>query len=140
MVDYIDKDPVRVKCKNRQKPGRRKSLTIEIHDYQSQKCHSEIGTINIANHRVFNEKFNIHLQPSFLTEIVIKPIIETTEESLKRFSPQQRNCFFEDEKKLKYFSKYNHDDCVLECRNNFIFDICGCVRFTQPRKKTYANE
>ncbi|KAJ0178603.1 hypothetical protein K1T71_005378 [Dendrolimus kikuchii] len=45
-----------------------------------------------------------------------------------------RQCYFEGEKSLKYFSTYTAHNCWLECLSNYTFMKCGCVGFYMPHE------
>lgn len=59
-----------------------------------------------------------------------------TDEALRNFSPESRNCYFEGERKLKFFKTYSKPHCQLECLTNFTLKACGCVLFWMPRNQT----
>lgn len=59
----------------------------------------------------------------------------TVDESLKEYSPKSRECYFEGERKLKYFSAYTKVLCDLECLSNYTLENCGCVKFSMPREE-----
>lgn len=48
-------------------------------------------------------------------DVWIEPVIIETEESLRSFSPDHRNCYFENERKLNYFKIYTQNNCEIEC-------------------------
>jgi amiloride-sensitive sodium channel len=50
-----------------------------------------------------------------------------------RFSPDVRKCYFEDEKKLRFYKTYSKALCDYECLANETFRVCGCVKFSMPR-------
>lgn len=64
--------------------------------------------------------------------ITVKPNIFTTEARLIKYSPNQRQCFFTTEQKLRYFQHYNQRNCELECLANFTKSECGCIPFYMP--------
>lgn len=57
----------------------------------------------------------------------------SADESLKKYSPTQRRCFFEHERKLKFFVSYTKAQCEFECLTNYTYATCGCVKFSMPR-------
>ncbi|KAG5667655.1 hypothetical protein PVAND_015629 [Polypedilum vanderplanki] len=57
------------------------------------------------------------------------------DEELKNYSPKIRSCYFENEKKLKFFKSYTKNICDLECLANKTLEICGCVKFSMPREE-----
>lgn len=66
-------------------------------------------------------------------DIIISPILIKTEESLRKLSPEARDCYFDGEKKLKFFKIYSLMNCEQECYSNITYEKCGCVPFTKPR-------
>ena len=75
--------------------------------------------------------------PMILQEykITVKPSIITTSEGLRNYSPERRQCFYEDERYLKFFKVYTQSNCELECLTNYTLKACGCVKFSMPRDK-----
>ncbi|XP_070500712.1 pickpocket protein 28-like [Chironomus tepperi] len=57
------------------------------------------------------------------------------DESLRRLTPDQRGCYFEDERQLKFFKSYTQRNCEYECMTNYTLRTCGCVKFSMPRDK-----
>lgn len=49
------------------------------------------------------------------TEVLITPIIVKTDSDLQQFDIETRKCYFDDERKLKYFQIYTQKNCELEC-------------------------
>lgn len=47
----------------------------------------------------------------------------------------RRNCYFENERYLRYFRAYNQFNCELECWANVSLKYCGCVKFSMPSMK-----
>jgi amiloride-sensitive sodium channel len=52
---------------------------------------------------------------------------------LKPFPVELRRCYFEDERKLKFFKLYSPNHCKLECLANITLEEFGCVKFFMPR-------
>lgn len=59
------------------------------------------------------------LQFGELTELLIKPKLTITEEALRDYTLERRNCFFEGEKRLRFFKQYTKYNCEQECLSNF---------------------
>lgn len=59
----------------------------------------------------------------------------TTVKSLRKFSPTTRGCFFQNERKLKFFASYTKNHCDFECVTNYTLATCGCVQYSMPRDK-----
>ncbi|KAG5668409.1 hypothetical protein PVAND_016349 [Polypedilum vanderplanki] len=72
-------------------------------------------------------KFNI------AETITLKAKMYKTDESLRKYSPEIRGCYFEGEKNLKFFKSYTKANCEFECMANQTFETCGCVKFSMPR-------
>ncbi|RZF48040.1 hypothetical protein LSTR_LSTR002106 [Laodelphax striatellus] len=64
--------------------------------------------------------------------IRIVPKVVTTSEELRSLSPQDRGCYFDDEKKLKYFKIYTIRNCEIECETNITLKQCNCSLLDQP--------
>lgn len=68
-----------------------------------------------------NALFNVHAN-----------MIETMDD-LIRYSPEKRQCYFDGERKLKFFNIYTENNCQMECVANHTLQECGCVRFEMIR-------
>lgn len=55
------------------------------------------------------------------------------ESRLRHFKPINRGCYFDGEKKLKFFKSYSKLNCEFECLTNQTLKICGCIKFSMPR-------
>ncbi|XP_030745254.1 uncharacterized protein LOC115874287 [Sitophilus oryzae] len=65
----------------------------------------------------------------------IKPSMITTTKTVENFKPEKRECYFDKDRKLKYFKIYTHRNCLLECLTEFTYWYCDCVDFFMPRYK-----
>lgn len=74
----------------------------------------------------------IHIPVEQDIYISVKPIMITTSKGLRRYAPEKRGCFFQTERKLRFFRTYNQQNCERECLANFTKAHCGCVRFSMP--------
>jgi amiloride-sensitive sodium channel len=59
-----------------------------------------------------------------------------TNENLRKFDPKIRECYFKDEKKLKFFQTYTKSLCDYECLTNYTLKLCGCVKFSMPHNES----
>jgi amiloride-sensitive sodium channel len=66
---------------------------------------------------------------------VINAKFHTTSENLRDYRPEIRRCYFEGEKKLKFFKSYTKALCDFECMTNYTLRQCGCVKFNMPREQ-----
>ncbi|KAJ8733085.1 hypothetical protein PYW08_001383 [Mythimna loreyi] len=55
-----------------------------------------------------------------------------TSESLRGYDPEVRQCYFPDERYLKYFSIYTASNCRIECLSNVTDQYCKCTAFHMP--------
>lgn len=72
---------------------------------------------------------------SEMAEISIKARLITTSEGLRSYKPFQRKCFYQSERKLRFFKYYSQYNCEAECLANFTHIECGCVKFSMTSKK-----
>jgi acid-sensing ion channel, other len=71
-------------------------------------------------------------------EILITPEIIRTDEDLRRYDPVKRGCYFEGEKKLKYFKVYTKRNCEFECLAYNLHHTwsLNCTPYYMPRSKS----
>lgn len=75
---------------------------------------------------------NFRIPLSEFGVIDIKSTFITTTEKLRHFSPNQRQCFYDDERQLRFFKMYSKVNCDEECLANYTKNVCGCVKFSMP--------
>ncbi|XP_021709769.1 LOW QUALITY PROTEIN: pickpocket protein 11 [Aedes aegypti] len=63
----------------------------------------------------------------------LSPKVTRASKKLRNLSPFRRNCYFSDERSLRFFKLYNQINCVAECISNYTLTKCGCVKFSMPR-------
>ena len=68
-------------------------------------------------------------------EFRVFPKSHKTDESLRGIDPDQRKCYFEGERSLKFFKSYTKAHCEWECKANTTLKSCGCVKYSMPRDK-----
>jgi amiloride-sensitive sodium channel len=75
---------------------------------------------------------------NYKTEVNFRLAIKSfrSDDYLRNFSPHHRKCYFENERKLKFFKTYSKTLCEFECRINQTLRKCGCVHITMPREKS----
>lgn len=86
--------------------------------------------------RVSKHYFRVPLKQEVL--VSIKPNMMTTSPGLRDYSPHRRQCYFNEERRLKYFQVYTQNNCELECLSNYTLTKCGCVKFSMPRDDKMA--
>jgi amiloride-sensitive sodium channel len=68
--------------------------------------------------------------------IVLTARMYKADDSLRSHSPETRGCYFEGERRLRYFRSYTKAHCEFECLTNFTLESCGCVSFAMPRDQS----
>lgn len=76
---------------------------------------------------------SIYLSYEEYLEFSITPTSHRSDEALRAFPPEVRKCYFEGEKKLKFFKTYTKALCEWECKANDTLKECGCAKFSMPR-------
>lgn len=68
--------------------------------------------------------------------VVLKvlPKLITTDESLRQWKPEDRGCYFDNERALLFFRLYTSRNCVTECQANITLAKCKCSLLGQPRE------
>ncbi|XP_030040427.2 pickpocket protein 28 [Manduca sexta] len=70
--------------------------------------------------------------------VSVKPKLMTTSEGLRPYDPERRQCYFPNERYLRYFKVYTQANCQMECLANFTYARCGCVHFGMPHATDMA--
>lgn len=70
-------------------------------------------------------------------ELTINPTFISTAHGLRSYKPNQRQCFFNNERQLRFFKIYAQTNCEAECLANFTQLECGCVQFSMPSELIY---
>lgn len=71
--------------------------------------------------------------PHEIYEIEITPEITKFDESIKDYSPEERNCYFDGEKELKFLKVYSKINCEHECLAVLFLNECSCAPFYTVR-------
>lgn len=66
------------------------------------------------------------------TTFSIRPNMIYSSKDVEDYDPVSRQCFFNYEKKLKFFKTYSKSSCELECLAEQVLSSCGCVKFAMP--------
>ncbi|XP_031622961.1 pickpocket protein 28-like [Contarinia nasturtii] len=85
----------------------------------------------------FDRPFEVEVGKKVIVSIT--PNVIVTSKYLRTYSSQTRRCFFESERKLKFFNIYTKSNCEHECLANYTITECGCVIFSMPRKIKILN-
>lgn len=69
---------------------------------------------------------------SEMAVVLIKPTLYFTSNGLRRYSANERECFFHSERQLSFFKSYSQQKCESECLANYTKIQCRCVKFSMP--------
>ncbi|XP_052744589.1 pickpocket protein 28-like [Bicyclus anynana] len=73
-----------------------------------------------------------------MTTVEVSPISYKTDSSLRALSPDQRQCFFQNERKLQYYEFYTDTNCKLDLRIRETVKQCNCALYNWPRKHVWS--
>lgn len=99
------------------------------------KCSDEEVAFHIFLHmpgETPSHRLPFQIYPSEVTKIWIKPTLTVTSRGLRRYTPEQRKCFFTYERPLQSYQIYTMKNCATECFTNYLKKKCGCVYFHMP--------
>lgn len=67
--------------------------------------------------------------------VYIEPKVIIASPDVRKYDPNLRRCYFNSERKLKFFRVYTRSNCEHECLSEFVKNECGCVKFVMPSIK-----
>ncbi|KAJ2952351.1 hypothetical protein O0L34_g4636 [Tuta absoluta] len=70
--------------------------------------------------------------PDQVSSLALKFNRLSTANSLIDYTAEARQCYFPEDRKLRYFNIYTSNNCRLECQSNYTYQKCGCVWFHMP--------
>uniref|UniRef100_A0A1I8PI06 Pickpocket protein 28-like n=1 Tax=Stomoxys calcitrans TaxID=35570 RepID=A0A1I8PI06_STOCA len=112
------------------------SLTfdVDINDYYCSSA-SSVG-IKMALHSPAEmphvREIGTLLPAGSETKIRIRPDKTEAAFNLKPINRKYRQCLFNGEKQLDYFTHYNRRNCEMECNARQLLDHCGCLAYYMP--------
>lgn len=80
----------------------------------------------------------IHVPPGHDSFVYINTKVITSND-LRSYTPHERRCYFQSERRLRFFKSYSRKKCELECLTNLTKSNCNCVRFYMPSECQYNN-
>ncbi|XP_055840717.1 pickpocket protein 28-like [Episyrphus balteatus] len=123
--------------------GITESLRIYLkdnYDDEDKKCRAPFQrfklTVQTPGEEPQVSKNFIDLPFDHEVSLTIKSQIMTTSEGLRHYKPERRQCYYQNERYLRYFTKYTQANCELECLANQTLAKCGCVKFSMPRNSS----
>jgi acid-sensing ion channel, other len=93
----------------------------------------------------FDETGMIEFDYAFDFEVLISPEIIKTDADLRSVDPMKRGCYFQGEKRLKYFNYYTRRNCESECLVDLLHKNVNCTPYYMVRSDSmdfcdYHNE
>lgn len=119
--------------------GLKTSLDIDLlfnDDGSSYVCNGLTGGFKVLlttpgdSLKLSRNNFRVTLSEYSL--ITITPKMITTSDGLKSCDPNQRQCFYQSERPLRYFKIYSKANCEAECMAYLTAEDIGCVKFSLP--------
>lgn len=62
----------------------------------------------------------------------IKATLFDISDGLSKYKPEQRECYLNSDRSLRFFKTYTMNNCNWECKANYTKQECDCVRFDMP--------
>ncbi|XP_065217344.1 pickpocket protein 28-like [Planococcus citri] len=113
-------------------------LNAELDEYycSSEASHGFKATLHNPVETPKISAFGTLLRPGTETQVIISPIINLASLQLTKINQDKRQCFFSDEKVLRFYRTYTQRNCILECESNFTLYFCQCVMYYMPKDST----
>jgi acid-sensing ion channel, other len=123
------------------RPGSRTGLYVNLQvkkDLNDGLCKGPIQGFKVYVH-LPNESpqttKHYHLVPyRQFVQFFVDPKVITAAPEIRDFSVSKRQCFFENERYLRFFKFYTQNNCEAECLANLTLSQCNCLRFHIPSK------
>ena len=122
------------------KVGKENGLTLlldaEIFDYTFHRHVSEGFKIAVEHHlnQPLMSMNELDITPGLETQVAVTPVLySTTDAARRRFTPEERGCYFEDELTLSYLPtelyRYDISNCLFEATYEKVLEICECTPY-----------
>lgn len=93
-----------------------------------------IISAHVPNERpqMYKRYFYMPMEQSVL--LTVDPVLLETDNRVLAYDLSARQCYKNEERKLRFYRQYTIHNCRLECLSNFTLARCGCVKYSMPRK------
>ncbi|XP_053685967.1 pickpocket protein 28-like [Sabethes cyaneus] len=81
----------------------------------------------------YKAKSAMFVEPGQKVDVSIKPLVKLSPNVLKYYPAESAKCYFEGQRKLRFFKIYTQENCELECRTNYFLEKKKCVLAYMPR-------
>lgn len=72
-------------------------------------------------------------------QIQVEPKLNEFSKGLSDYESNNRKCYFNYERKLRFFHNYTYSNCGAVCIANFTKQECGCVSYDMPSKCRFSS-
>ncbi|CAH2096673.1 unnamed protein product [Euphydryas editha] len=136
---YLPNTPLETYPRRGPGNGKNAGLFLTLKDKKKDfdnQCSGAIKGFKILLHnpaefpRISQQYFRVPLGQ--VVVVAVKPKMMITSDGLKPYDPIRRQCYFPNERYLKFFKVYTQSNCKIECLTNFTYARCGCVHFGMP--------
>ncbi|XP_063824639.1 pickpocket protein 28-like [Ostrinia nubilalis] len=122
-----------------QESGETPYLSLQLVDWESKKdknCNVIFTGYKIYLHHPADwpqaRSYYFAALPEQVSSMAVEFSAVSTSEDLKAVALNVRQCYFPEERPLKYFKIYSYNHCRQECLTNFTYARCGCVMTYMP--------
>lgn len=128
------KDPLRAYTVGQKLSIKVASNTSDVSRY----CQGTGERFKVFLHSPFEIPSNQHqsydMDISQIVTLSVRPRVVLASDNIKTaYTAKQRRCYFNSEKKLRYFRIYSKRNCEIECLANITIAKCSCTPFWLPR-------
>lgn len=104
-------------------------------DTHATSCSSPVSVVTLTSPGESTEVPSINHEFSHLKNVIvsIEPKVKITSDGLRDYMTNRRTCFYDGERRLRFYKFYTDINCEVECLANVTEMICGCVIFSSPR-------
>lgn len=115
------------------------TLILKVNNYDiDYTCSGPVQGFKITFHTPVElphvVKHTFELSPGYTSTFMVEPKLVETTVSARKHPPHIRQCYFNSERKLRFFKYYTQRNCEFECLSNYTLSQCGCVNFAELRE------
>ena len=121
------------------KPSFMNHESFEVNQFNNQyfeHIHTSIHSNHEYPMQIISDKiYSFRLNKPKKLEFLIIPEIVMVDETFENLDFNYRNCYLDNERKLKFFKTYSQRNCEIECLSEKLFKSCDCIPFDVIRSK-----
>lgn len=110
-----------------------KEMKVNLDPLCSGGTQGFIISAHVPNERpqMYKRYFYMPMEQTVL--LTVDPILLETDDRVLDYDLSVRQCYKNEERKLRFYKQYTIHNCRLECLSNFTLARCGCVKYSMPR-------